>query len=144
MRKPISTKIHAMMDLLTAGMALTLPRMLNCSEKLRTGMTCMALTKLGYSLMTRHELGLLKKIPMKTHLILDTIGGATMAALPFMVDEEDPEAITACVAMGMLDVAAAPLTQTHSPIERQAGVSNGEGSGLFRRAVGKGRSAILS
>ena len=61
MRKPISTRLHAIMDLLTAGMALTLPRMLNCSEKLRTGMTCMALTKLGYGLMTPTNWGWLRK-----------------------------------------------------------------------------------
>jgi len=135
--------MHGIMDLLTAGMTLALPRMLDCSEKLRTGMTCMALTKLGYGLMTRHELGLLKKIPMKTHLVLDTISGATMAALPFMVDEEDPQAITACVAMGMLDIAAAPLTQTQSPNQRQQPVMQ-KGSGLFRRTVGSGRSTILT
>src|SRR3954465_4958867 len=144
MRKPISTKMHAMMDLLTAGMALTLPRMLNCSEKLRTGMTCMALTKLGYGLMTRHELGFLKKIPMKTHLVLDTIGGATMAALPFMVDEEDPEAITCCVAMGMLDVAAAPLTQTHSRPQLQQGAPFVQRTGVPISRATRGRSPILS
>ena len=106
-------------------------------------MTCMALTKLAYSLMTRHELGVVKKIPMKTHLVLDTIGGATMAALPFMVDEEDPQAITCCVALGMLDVAAAPLTQTQSTGNaRQAGSQ--QSSGLFGRAVASGRSPILS
>jgi hypothetical protein len=144
MRKPISTKMHAIMDLMTAGMALVLPRVMNCSDRLRNGVTAMALTKLAYGLMTRHELGLVKKIPMKTHLVLDTISGASMAALPFMVDEEDPQAITCCVAMGMLDVAAAPLTQTHSPLERQHGSSSDQGSGLFRRAVARGRSAILS
>ncbi len=141
MWKPISTKMHAMLDLATAGMALTLPRMLDCSDRLRTGMTCMALTKLAYGLMTRHELGVVKKIPMKAHLVLDTVGGATMAALPFMVDEEDPQAITCCVAMGMLDVAAAPLTQTHSPLERQ---STGRSKAQFRNTVAQGRSAILS
>ena len=81
---------------------------------------------------------------MKTHLVLDTIGGATMAALPFMVDEEDPEAITCCVAMGMIDVAAAPLTQTQSLTERQQSAGGESDSGLFRRTVARGRSAILS
>jgi hypothetical protein len=142
MWKPLSTKMHGMMDYLTVGAALVLPRVMDCSERLRTGMTCMALTKLAYSMMTRHELAPIKKIPMKAHLVLDTMGGATMAALPFMVDEENPQAISACVAMGMLDIAAAPLTQTKSPIERQqAGRSD---TAEFRHAVAKGRSAILS
>ena len=140
MWKPISTKMHGMMDYLTVGAALVLPRVIDCSERLRTGMTCMALTKLAYSLATRHEPALVKKIPMKTHLVLDTIGGATMAALPFMVDEEEPQAITACVAMGMLDVAAAPLTQTSEQSQAQPE----RNSGLFGRAVASGRSAILS
>jgi len=134
------------MDYLTVGAALVLPRVIDCSERLRTGMTCMALTKLTYGLMTRHELGVVKKIPMKAHLVLDTMSGATMAALPFMVDEEDPQAITCCVAMGMLDVAISPLTQTqmqNSASPRQAGGSE-QSSGLFRRTVAQGRSAILS
>src|SRR5437762_10998260 len=104
MWKPISTKMHGIMDYLTVGAALVLPRLMDCNQRLRTGMTCMALTKLAYSMATRHELGLIKKIPMKTHLVLDTIGGATMAALPFMVEEEDAHAISCCMAMGMLDV----------------------------------------
>jgi len=45
-------------------------------------------------------------------LVLDCIGGAAVASLPFAVDEDDPNAIAFCVGMGITDVVVAGLTQT--------------------------------
>ena len=112
--KLISTKMHGVLDYLTVGMMLGLPRMLGCKRSFTDAVTCLALGKLAYALFTRHELGAVKVIPMKTHLALDTAGGATLAALPFLMDEDDPAARTACVALGIFDIAAAPLTETRS------------------------------
>jgi hypothetical protein len=109
----ISTRTHGILDYLTAGAALLVPRLLGCNRKFTDAMTMLAVGKLGYSMMTRHELGLVKLIPMKVHLAMDTIGGATMAALPLLTDEDDPTAAAFAVGMGIFDIAAAPLTQTH-------------------------------
>jgi hypothetical protein len=49
---------------------------------------------------------------MKAHLALDAVGGATLAALPFVLDEEDETAQIACVGLGLFDILAAPMTQT--------------------------------
>jgi hypothetical protein len=131
--------VHGIIDFVSAGAALMLPRFLNCSDRLKNAVTMMALGKLAYGLMTRHELGLVRKIPMKTHLVLDTIAGASMAALPFMLEEEEPEAITACVALGMMDVAVAPLTQTTSTVEPWQEISPGH-----FRSVSPGRSPVVA
>jgi len=108
----ISTRTHGILDYLTAGAALLVPRLLGCNRKFTDAMTMLAVGKLGYSMMTRHELGLIKLIPMKAHLAMDTLGGAAMAALPFLTDEDDPTATAFAVGMGIFDIAAAPLTQT--------------------------------
>src|SRR5688500_1665351 len=112
MQKLISTRTHGVLDYLTGGLALVLPRLLPCNDSTKNIVTLMALGKLGYSMLTRHELGLYKLIPMQTHLAVDAIAGAGMCAIPFMTDEDDPATIACCVGMGLLDIAAAPLTKT--------------------------------
>src|SRR5215217_5777186 len=112
MRKPISTTTHGVLDYLTVATFFTLPRALGCSERFTRAVDMLALGKLCYSLMTRHELGVVKVIPMKAHLAMDCVSGAAMAALPFLMDEDNDAATAAFVAMGIFDIAAAPLTQT--------------------------------
>jgi hypothetical protein len=102
-----------MLDYLTVAAVLTLPRVMGWSKALTQGMTALALGKLGYTLFTRHELGLVKKLPMQAHLALDAAGGAALCAMPKLLgDEEDVGACAACCALGLVDIAAAPLTQT--------------------------------
>ena len=108
----ISTKTHGILDYLTVGFALAFPRMLRCSSGFTNAVTMIALGKLGYAMMTKHELGVAKVIPMKAHLTMDAVGGATLAALPFLMDEENPAAIACAVGMGLFDIAAAPITST--------------------------------
>jgi hypothetical protein len=63
---------------------------------------------------------------MKTHLVLDAIGGATLAALPHLVGDEDQDEGAAEVlgALGVFDIAAAPMTETTptewSPVRQAA------------------------
>jgi hypothetical protein len=113
MYKPISTKAHGVLDYLTVATFLTLPRVMGWSKGLTDGMTALALGKLGYTLMTRHELGLVKKLPMQAHLALDAAGGAALCAMPMLLgDEDDVGACGACCALGIFDIVAAPLTET--------------------------------
>ena len=112
MRKPISTAMHAALDYLTVGTFLTLPEMMGWSWPLKRAMQTLALGKLAYVLMTDHEGGVWRKMPMSAHLVADAVGGATLCALPFLTEEEDETAATTCVALGLFDILAAPLTQT--------------------------------
>ena len=114
MRKPISTQTHGVLDYLTVATFATLPKLLGFSPTLTRAMQTLAVGKLCYALMTDHELGVVRKIPMKAHLALDAMGGATLAALPFVLDEDDEVAIAACVGLGLFDIVAAPMTQTTS------------------------------
>ena len=113
MYKPISTKAHGVLDYLTAGTFIALPRVMGWSRELTQGMTILGLSKLAYTVFTRHELGLVKKLPMPAHLALDAAGGAALCAMPMLLgDEDDCGAQEACCALGLFDIAAAPLTQT--------------------------------
>lgn len=117
MNKPIPTRAHAVLDLVSAGAAILLPRMLNCNPRTTSAITGLALSKLAYGIMTRHELGLVKKIPMKAHLALDAVGGVAMGAVPLAVGDDDPAALALCVGLGAFDLVAAPLTQTTPSID---------------------------
>jgi hypothetical protein len=116
MYKPISTKTHGVLDYLTIGTLFALPRAMGWSRGLTDGMTALALGKLGYTLVTRHELGLWKKLPMSAHLALDAAGGAALGAMPLMLgDEDDVGAQAACCALGTFEVLAATMTETRMP-----------------------------
>jgi hypothetical protein len=66
--------------------------------------------------MTRHELGLWKKLPMSAHLALDAASGAALGAMPLMLgDEDDVGAQAACCALGTFEVLAATMTETRMP-----------------------------
>jgi cytochrome P450 len=112
----ISTRTHALLDFATVGFALAFPRLLGASPRFTKVATALALGKLGYTLLTRHEGGAAKLISMKTHLQLDMVGGAAMAALPQVLDvQEEHAAVKACaVGLGLFDIAAAPLTESQS------------------------------
>jgi hypothetical protein len=86
MRKPISTKTHAFLDYITATKLLLLPRMLGFSETVTNAMTAAGLVKLTYTLLTNHEGGVMKVLPMKAHLAMDAVGGASLCALPFATE----------------------------------------------------------
>src|SRR5688500_16526603 len=92
MRKPISTQTHGVLDFLTATALATLPGMLGFSERTTRAMQMMAVGKLCYSMLTDNELGIVRAIPMKAHLALDAVNGVALAALPFMLDEDDDTA----------------------------------------------------
>jgi hypothetical protein len=118
----ISTRTHGMLDYLTVGFALAFPRLLGCNRKFTNAVTSLALGKLGYAMLTRHELAPVKLIPMKAHLVMDCIGGAALCAIPFALDEEDdPAAIVCAMGMGLFDIAAAPMTETRASFDRALG-----------------------
>jgi hypothetical protein len=62
--------------------------------------------------MTDYELGLVKLIPMPIHLLLDGLGGALLAASPWLFNF-DEVVWTPHVVIGLLEIGAAVLTQTH-------------------------------
>jgi hypothetical protein len=87
----LPTEIHGLVDYLTAGMLLVLPRACGWRGNVRQLMTITALSTLAYSLLTRYELGLVKTLPVKAHLGLDGKAAAQdSAAALLLLDEETP------------------------------------------------------
>ena len=74
---------------------------------------------LGYSLCTRYQYGLVKALPMKTHLLLDYISGATVAALPLLLRDETLAAKLMLAGLGLNEITIAALTEPNPPVTEQ-------------------------
>src|SRR5215213_6565024 len=70
MQKPISPRVHGILDYMTAGFMFALPRVLGWSKTSTRLMDAAAGAATVYSLMTRYELGLVKVLPLKAHLAM--------------------------------------------------------------------------
>jgi hypothetical protein len=122
MNKPISTKVHGVLDYLTAPTLIALPRALGWSKGLTNLLTGSGLGLLGYSMMTRYELGLFKVLPMRRHLTLDAMSGAMLAAtpfLPFAKQDRNGTTISILVGLGAFEIAASLLTQPQPSLREQ-------------------------
>ena len=121
MEKPISTRVHGILDYATVGTLLTLPRLLKASPKAANVLAVAATGLLGYSLVTRYEYSVWEQIPMPVHLALDGISGAAMLAAPFtFLKGETTSAMAGMLGVGLFEVGAALLTQPEPPVAEQA------------------------
>jgi hypothetical protein len=66
--KPISTRTHGIVDYLSVATLYGLPRLLRWNAEVARLLTGVAAGTLGYSLLTRYELGLVKVLPMPSTL----------------------------------------------------------------------------
>lgn len=142
--KLFSTKAHGVLDYLSVGTLLALPRMLGWSEGVKMLLTNAAIGTLGYSLLTKYELGLWKKLPMKGHLALDAMSGAMLLAAPLMFPDEDGSVKGALVGLGIFELTAALTTETEPSFgeqlsqesERLMDTINDAATGRRERALG--------
>ena len=116
--KLFSTKTHGVLDYLSVGLLIALPRVLKWDQKATNLLTGAAVGTLAYSLFTNYELGAVKTLPMKTHLALDGASGVLLAAAPFLFLDEDKATTATLVGLGLFEITASLTTQTTSPTER--------------------------
>jgi len=109
--KLFSTRTHGVLDYSSVVLLLVLPRALGWSKPVTSLLTGSALATLVYSLTTRYELGVVKLLPMPTHLALDrTSGIALCAAAVTMADEPAPVRF-ALLGLGLFEVTASLTTE---------------------------------
>lgn len=119
MEKLFSTKVHGILDYVTAGTLVALPRIFGWSDKVRMFMDGSALGLTAYSALTRYEVGLVKTLPMKGHLILDALSGLSFCAAPLLFPDEDDLVVGTLVAFGLWEIAASLSTETQPSLTEQ-------------------------
>lgn len=118
----LSTRVHGYMDYLMGALLIAAPWLLDFD---RGGAETWVPVVLGagvilYSLMTDYELGAIKALSMRTHLWLDGLGGALLAASPWLFDFDEYVWLPHLV-LGLLEIGAALTTETVPYDERVRG-----------------------
>ena len=117
--KVINTKTHGYLDYIMGVVLIASPWMFNFA---RNGAETWVPVILGiativYSLMTNYELGVSHIIPMRTHLVLDTVSGLLLAASPWLFGFADyiwqPHLI-----LGIIELGAVLMTKTEPGTQR--------------------------
>lgn len=142
----MSTKTHGVLDLLTAGTLVALPRILGWGDRVTKTLTTLGIGSLGYSLLTNYEFGLMRVLPMRAHLAMDAASGAALCAAPMMFPEEDRSTHAALVGLGLFELGAALLTQpepyTQQTLHMARSLGQGDGSIPEGNAAGVRRSSM--
>ena len=134
--KLFSTATHGVLDYLTAGTLVALPRALGWSEGVTRLLTNAGIGTVGYSLLTRYELGLVKVLPMQTHLLLDGMSGALLCAAPLLFFSDEATDVKATlVALGLFELTAALTTETEPSLSEQTSQAGASITGTVRNAV---------
>lgn len=113
----ISQDAHGVLDYLFATTALTMPRWLGWSHRSTRLMTSVAAFALGYALLTRYRLGVIKVLPMNAHLGIDAALSAFLAAAQFQLSEEESTVRATVLGMSAVGAMAALLTRINAPGE---------------------------
>ena len=114
--KLIPTRVHGVLDYLTVGMLLSLPRLLGWSPRVTWLLSGSALFTLLYSLLTRYELGVARVLPMKGHLLLDALSGLLLSGSPTVLTDEAQAVKGALLGLGIFELTTTALSKSESGV----------------------------
>jgi hypothetical protein len=118
MTKPISTRVHGMIDytwtVAASALATRLGRASSTARLLRSAAAAATAT----SLVTNYEGGAVRLMPMKGHLAADFALCSVLLASPFFLPATERRVAIIPVLLGALGVVTGLLTKTRSPLER--------------------------
>jgi hypothetical protein len=108
----IPTRVHGILDYLMGVVLIVAPWLLDLDSDAAIWVpVILGVGAIVYSLLTDYELGVMRRIPMSTHLILDMLSGTVLAASPWLFGFAD-EVWVPHVILGILEVGAGLMTQT--------------------------------
>jgi hypothetical protein len=108
----IPTRVHGVLDYLTAGVLIGAPALLGFRKNgMQTWLPiALGVGTIGYSLLTDYELGLFRIIPMPMHLALDAANGALLAASPWLFGFAE-EVSAPHLGLGLFEIAVTASSQ---------------------------------
>ena len=109
MPKPISPKLHGVVDYLSVPLLLAAGPLFGFDGQPAEITSTLAGVVLIYSLFTAYPLGLVKMIPFPMHRVIDIVFGAAMILSPFIL-KYDPAARNFFVAIGIFSLIVVALT----------------------------------
>jgi hypothetical protein len=128
----IPTRIHGMLDYLMGILLILSPWIFGFADAANEAAiwvpVVLGIAAILYSLFTDYEMGLVRSIPMPTHLILDIASGALLALSPWLFGFAD-EVFWPHLLVGLLEIGAGLTTHT------TPGIAGHGASGTGRFAV---------
>jgi hypothetical protein len=116
MNSRISTATHGIIDYFSAAALFAAPRLAGWSESLTIFASVVAVLIVLYSLLTSYERGLYRLLPMRTHLLLDTLAGIALCVGPLLL-RASPGVVAVGMAFGLASLCVAAFTPSYSPVE---------------------------
>jgi hypothetical protein len=115
----IPTSVHGAIDHVVGPALVLAPTLLRLERTSPEGITAEAVggAEAIYSNLTDYELSMKKVVPMKVHLVLDAVGGATLALVPQLTGarRRGKKHWLPHLAIGAMEIGMAAFTQTERP-----------------------------
>jgi hypothetical protein len=115
----IPTSVHGAVDHVVGPALVLAPTLLRLGRTSPEGITARAVggVEAAYSNLTDYELSVKNVIPMKIHLVLDAVGGATLALVPQLTGarKRGKKHWVPHLAIGVAEIGMAALTKTERP-----------------------------
>jgi hypothetical protein len=115
----IPTNVHGAVDHVVGPALVLAPALLRLGRTSPEGVTARAVggVEAFYSNLTDYELSMKNVVPMKVHLALDAVGGATLALVPQLTGARTrgKKHWVPLLALGAIEVGMAAFTKTEPP-----------------------------
>lgn len=114
----INTRIHGMIDYMMGILLIISPWLFDFANggAAQWVPIILGLGALLYSIMTDYELGLIKVISVKAHLMIDLVAGIFLAASPWIFGFAD-EVYLPHLILGIAEIGASLMTEQHPSYE---------------------------
>jgi hypothetical protein len=109
--KPISTTMHGAIDYMTGAALIALPQLIDMPPAVAALVRGAGVGALAYSAITDYELGAVKLLPMKGHLALDAMSGATFLLAPLTYPNLSSGLTALLMGIGAFELGATFLTE---------------------------------
>ncbi|HJQ75253.1 MAG TPA: hypothetical protein VJ814_10215 [Gaiellaceae bacterium] len=122
----IPTSVHGAVDHVVGPALVLAPTLLRLGRTSPEGLTARAVGSVEsvYSNLTDYELSVKNVVPMKVHLALDAVGGATLALVPQLTGarKRGKKHWLPHLALGAMEIGMAAFTKTEQPrpVDRRA------------------------
>ena len=120
----VPTRIHGIVDWLMGSLLIAAPWLLGFARGGPESAVPVSLGAVGLivTFFTDHEYGVVRRIPMTAHLVVDGLSGAVLAASPWMFGFADVVWVPHVI-LGLTELAAAFVTETLPGDQRRAGAA---------------------
>lgn len=112
----LPTRIHGILDYAWSALLAAMPWLLSYARggPETWAPAAFAVGATLYSLLTNYELGVFRVFSMRVHLALDVVGGALLAASPWLLGLADRPARNVHLGFGLFSIVAGLTTETHA------------------------------